>query len=280
MHSLERVASLNSSYYARARNRAMPVRAWLGLACAVLSLGALSIRARAQGAYPPAPYSEISLKTPKELISALRSADPATRKAADAVMARADKSMVADLLTYGAGARRDAGLKVVLRMGRPAIPALLELLGDEKAGSAAGGALFQLLDARDHARLPVLAACAESNPRAGVSCAMTAFKIAGPAGAAHARALGGCARKGSDEARLYCAAAAGKLGAGGAAALEDILSALRDPHPGVRAQAAEAVGRTGAKQAKAIAALKTAERDSSPEVVKKAKAALRRLTGA
>lgn len=269
-----------SSYYARARNSARISFAWLCLACALLSPAALTIRARAQSAYPPAPHSEVSLKTPKELISALRSQDPATQKAAKAVMGRADKAMVAGLLVYGVGARRDAGLKVVLRMGRPAIPAVLELLDDEQAGAAAGGALFQLLGAQDQERLPALAACAKKNPRAGVSCAMAAFKIAGPGASKHARDLGSCAREGEDEARVYCAAAAGKLGAGAAGALSDLLAALKDPHPGVRAQAAEAVGFAGKGSPKAVAALKAASGDSSPEVAKKAKAALRRLTGA
>ncbi|UPT74457.1 MAG: HEAT repeat domain-containing protein [Elusimicrobiota bacterium] len=258
----------------------MPSLAWLGLACALLALPALSIYARAQAPAHRAPGSEYPVGNARELVAALRSADPDAQKASRAALARADKAMIADLLTYGVGSRRDVGLKVVLRMGRPAIPAAFELLDDEKAGAAAGGVLFQLLTAQDRDRLPAIAACATANPRAGVSCAMTAFKIAAPGAAAHAGALGGCARAGADEARVYCTAALGRLGAGASAALSDLLAALKDANPGVRAEAAQALGAAGKGSPKAVAALKVAAADSSPVVAKRAKAALKRLTGA
>lgn len=229
---------------------------------------------------PLSPETEYPVRDAKELISALRSADPAAKKAAAAVMARADKAMVSQLLSYGGGGRREVGEKVVYRMGRKAVPALFELLDEETVAGGAAGMLFQLAGPEDMGRLPRLADCAASGRPGDYACAQTIFKLASPKAAPHAKAIGACLLRATEESRFYCAAALGRLGAGAAGALDDLITALGDEHSGVRAQAASALGGLGKGGAKAAPALKRATGDASPEVRRKAAAALRKVTGA
>ena len=277
MHTLERVVSSTSSYYARARNRAMPSRAWLGLACAVLSVGALSIRARAQ---MPAhtPGSEIPVRNAQELIAALRNSNPDYQKAAKAAIERASPSLVEQLVRLpGSQSRREAAGRLIERMGRKAVPTLLTLLDDEATAARAGGPLSRIPTPQDADLIPDFLACAQSKPLASVYCATAVVRASGPAAAAHVAALSDCVKSASSEIRPYCVAALGKVGAKAAPAVPVLIKALSDALPVIRAQAAASLGEIGPAAKAAAAALRAAAKDASPEVRKAAAAALRRV---
>lgn len=238
MHTLERVVSSTSSYYARARNRAMPVRAWRGLACAVLSLGALSIRARAQATYNT-PGTE---RTPALILSQL----------------------------YQPAGDRDALVKELLSKGVGIVPVLLDdsiarprherfntrLLG--QLGPKAAAALLDQTEMPDRAPAAARALSSVITPAAGVpvarvigcvkraetkhDCGVALVRAVGARSAAAVPALSDLLKSSDRDERLYAAMALKQVGTGNPAVAEALRRAAGDSDDEVKDVARRALG--------------------------------------
>lgn len=224
------------SYYARARNRAL-LAAMLFLACA------LSMRVQAGVSAD----TEYPVRDARELIAALRTAEPAAQKAAKAVLERADPAMIENLLRYGSTpGQREAGQKVVAAMGRKALPALFASLDDRDLAVPAASVLFRVLGPADAERIPDLLACAREKPAVKNYCIQSLIPVSSPKAAPHAAALAGALAAEDPLLRAFAATALGRIGRGAASAAPVLRKALKDSAPEVRAQAQAALRRVGA----------------------------------
>jgi hypothetical protein len=161
----------SASFFARARYRMLPLAA-LYLACA-LSYTRAQAPAHAEPREAAQPAKTFALPSAgaaagyeindaQELIRALRLNRVDAQAAAKLVIERADPAMIDGLLRYASnGSRRERAQRVIARMGRKAVPILLERLGDEAVAVTAGGALYQVLGPADHERIPALIDCVE-----------------------------------------------------------------------------------------------------------------------
>lgn len=259
-----------SASHVRARYRTLIVSAFC-------MAHALSIRAQAPA---QAPAAAVQPRTGAELISALRDRSPEVRAAAQKTLLAADKTLIAGILATGTNHRsREIAVKVVVRIGAKAVPALLGLLDDPQAGPLAGNALFQVIGAESSGRIPEMLACLRAKPAVARYCGEILVKLSGPKAASHAPLLAKALGDGDDSVRVYTAAALGRMGAGARAAVPALAKALADESSAVRLQAAKALGSMGAAAKPAAEALKKAAADPVAEVSAEARRALRRVRG-
>ena len=272
MTSLGWIASVvSSSYYARTRNSALPV-AMLFLACALSYT-----RAQAGAAAATTPGHPIS--SARDLITALRSSEPAAQKAGKAALDRAEPAMIEELLRYGRSqGQREAAQMAVARMGPKAVPALLALLKLPELRNRAGAALFQAAGPASADHTPALLDCLH-DPAVNNYCGMTLVKIMGPKTAGRVPALTEVLKDADKTVRLYAAAALGQIGPNAKGAVPALILALKDPEPAVRLNAAQALGKIGRGAKEAAPALKIMAQDQSVPLKNAAKEALKKING-
>lgn len=228
-----------SSYYARTRNGAWTAASMLFLACALFYT-------RAQAGVTIGADAEYPVRNARELISAMRTEEPAAQKAAKAVLERADPAMIADLLSFArTPGEREAGQKVVAAMGRKAVPVLFASLGDSALALSAASVLFRVLSPADADRIPDLLACARVRPAVKNYCIQSLVPVSSPKAASHVAALAGALSSEDPFLRAFAATALGRIGRGAASAAPALRKALNDPAPEVRAQAKAALKRVG-----------------------------------
>jgi hypothetical protein len=201
---------------------------------------------RAQAGASIGPDAEFPVRDAREVIIALRTEDPAAQKAARAVLERADPGMIADLLSYGRNpGQREVGQKVVVEMGRKALPALFASLGDPALAGPAGSVLFRVIGPADADRIPDLLACAREKPKVKNYCIQSLVPVSSPKAARHAAALAGALVSEDPLLRAFAAMALGRIGRGAVSAAPALRKALSDPAPEVRTQAETALRRVG-----------------------------------
>lgn len=240
MTSLGWIASVVPfSYYARARNGALLV-AMLFLACALSYT-------RAHAGAPAAAMPGYPISSARDLIVAMRTNDPAVQKAAKAVLERAEPAMIDELLRFGpTPGRRESAQKVVVAMGRKALPVLFSRMDDAEVGGAAASVMFRIIGPADAGRIPDLLACAREKPAVKNYCIQALIPASGPKAAPHTAALARALASEDPILRAFAATALGRIGKGAAAASPALRKALKDPVPEVRAQAKVALRKTGA----------------------------------
>jgi hypothetical protein len=213
----------------------------------MLSLACAASYARAGApATPFASDTEYPISGARELIVALRGEDPAAHKTAKAVLAAARPEMIIDLLRYGhRPAQREMAQKVVVMMGRKAVPTVFNLLSDRDYAGPAGSVLFRILASADAGRIPELLACANGVAEAKGYCAQALVKVSGPQAAPQTAVLAKALESSDPMVRTYAAAALGRIGRGAAAAAPILRKLLEDASPEVRAQAKKSLKRVG-----------------------------------
>jgi hypothetical protein len=233
------IASLSSSYYARTRNSAWTAASMLFLACALSYT-------RAQAGVTVGADAEFPVRDAREVIVAMRTDDPAAKKAVKAVLERADPAMVDMLLRYGrTPGEREVGQKVVVAMGRKALPAVFSYLGDPALAAPAASVMFRVLGPADADRIPELLACAAEKPAIKNYCIQSLVPVSSPKAAPHAAALAKALASADPFLKAFAATALGRIGKGAASAAPALRKALNDPAPEVQAQAKAALKRVG-----------------------------------
>lgn len=249
-----------SSYYARARNGAWTVASMLFLACA------------------PS-YTRAQAPASGDPVQDLMRRDKAVHDNAERLLLAEGPSALPRLLAAirGEGSRSTV-TRLAAKMGAPAVPALIGLLGDEALRVKAGSMLFAVIGPDSAGQAPALIDCVAAKPEVKNYCGTALVKIMSPKAASQLPALRKALTSSDSDLRAYAAGALIQLGAAARPAAPELAVLLKDPQPRVRLTAAQALGKIGGSSAairKALLDL-SVRKDETPEIRRQAKQALRR----
>jgi outer membrane protein assembly factor BamB/HEAT repeat protein len=189
--------------------------------------------------------------------------DPKVRSLAEAALVRrAELPVLRGFLARGDADLDLATFRLIQRIGPPAIPLLVDLLGDERV-AIRRKAIDELIDLAPETER-IQPALRRALRDADVEVAGDAARALGALGARAAPSVRALVRTLSHEdayVRVYAAEALASIGPGAAAATPVLARALRDPIPGVRWAAAEALASIGPAARSAIPQLIEALKD-------------------
>jgi HEAT repeat protein len=259
MTSLGCSAPSYPSYYARTRNSALLI-AMLFLACA------------------PS-YTRAQAPASGDPVQDLMRRDKAVHDNAERLLLAEGPQALPRLLaaTRGQGTR-DAVIRLALKMGAPAVPALIDLLGDEALRMKAGSLLFTVIGSASADQAPALIDCVASKPEVKNYCGTSLVKAMSPQASAQVPALRKALASPDADLRAYAAAALAQVGAAARPGAPELAGLLKDAEPRVRLTAAQALGKLGGKSIAVRKALEdlAGRKSETPEIRRQAKLALRR----
>jgi HEAT repeat protein len=241
-----------------------------GLAAALLALScAAAVPAR--GSEAPAGLAEA--------VKGLRSASAEVRAASERAVLEAGLPAVREVVAAAGSSRgREAGVRVIAKMGPAAVPVLLSLLDDAEVRLKAGGILFDVIDPRSADLAPELLSCAAAKPEVMNYCGEALVKVLTPKASRHTEMLVKAIGSKESAVRKYAAAGLGRIG--GKKAVAALAQALGDRDAAVRLTAAAVLGRLGREARSAVPALNEASaRDDNEAVRRQAKEAVEQIDG-
>ena len=179
----------------------------------------------------------------------LLASDPKVRATAEADLAKAAQRslpLLKQFLSRGEDDLQAATFEIIRRIGPPAIPMLVDLLGDGEV-SIRRNAIDTLIDFAPHTEAiqPALRRALKDEDDLVAGDAARALGALGPRASPSVRALVTTLSHREDYTRVYAAEALASIGPMAAAATHDLANALADPSPGVRWAACEALGSIG-----------------------------------
>ena len=204
-------------------------------------------------------------QAPAGLITMLYGPEPRARVGAARELVRlggeAVPLLVQEMKNYR---RRPAARNVIQAMGPGAVPSLVALLNESDLRPEAAASLPLVIGAESAEHVPALLKCLE-RPESANSCGM-ALLLAAPKAHVHAKAVASALGAPHAEARVYAAAALGRMQARPQEAVAPLTTALRDHDAAVRLEAIKSLRRYGSKARSAAAALRVLKTDLSRDV--------------
>jgi HEAT repeat protein len=216
-----------------------------------------------------------------DLIKALRHPLPEKRAEARQALVKAGPKAVARLLEAATNeSKRRLHFSILEQMGpRVTIPALLDLLDDERLRSKAGSGLFLLIGPESSHAAAQLLDCLREKPEVKHYCGQALAKSMSPKASAQTGLLTQALGESSSEVRLYAALALGQIAPKNKKAVEALAKVLADSDPSVRLNAALALGKIGGSARTAVPALKKAATLGPEELSRQIEEVIREING-